>query len=77
MFDHDRYEGSSPTSHFETRKLRQILKGVRICEAHKRKRYVDTERDPKCNVNRNAKKRNEYLNKRCQKRNSRAIISII
>ena len=43
----------------QVRKLRQIVKGLQICEAHKRKGYVDTERNPKCNVNRNAKKQNE------------------
>ena len=33
-------------------------KGLRICKAHERQRYADMERNPKCNVNRNAKKRN-------------------
>ena len=47
MFDHDRYVGSSPASQFKTRKLRQIVKELQICEAHKRKRYVDTERNQK------------------------------
>ena len=49
MFDHDRYvgPGSSPTFQFKTRKRRQIVKGQQICEANKRKRYVDTERNSK------------------------------
>ena len=49
MFDHDRYvgPGSSPTLQFKTKKLRQIVKGIQISEANKRKRYVDTERNPK------------------------------
>ena len=49
MFDHDRYvgPGSSPTFQFKMRKLRQIVKRLQICKAHKRKRYVDTERKPK------------------------------
>ena len=49
MFDHDRYvgPGSSPTFQFKRRKLWQIVKGIQICEANKRKRYVDTERNPK------------------------------
>ena len=38
-------------------------KGLQICEAHERKRYMDTERNPKGNINRNVKKRNRYLNK--------------
>ena len=38
-------------------------KGLQICKAHECKRYADMERNPKCNVNRNAKKRNPYLNK--------------
>ena len=35
MFDHDRYvgPGSSPTFQFKMRKLRQIAKGLQICEA--------------------------------------------
>ena len=54
MFAHDRYVGSSPTSQFKTRKLWQIVKGLQICEDHRRKRYVDTERNPKCIDNKNA-----------------------
>ena len=49
MFDHDRYvgPGSCPTFQFKTRKMWPIVKGLQICEANKRKRYVDTERNPK------------------------------
>ena len=38
-FDHDRYVGSSPTFQFKTRKLRQIVKGLQIWEAHECKRH--------------------------------------
>ena len=49
MFDHDTYvgPGSSPTFQFKMKKLQQIVKGLQICEANRRKRYVYTERNPK------------------------------
>ena len=52
-------------------------KGLQICEAHKCKRYVDTERNPKLQCQQKCKETKLILKQWCQKTNSRAIILIM
>ena len=71
-----RYVGSIPTFQFKTRKLRQIEKDYKFVNHINARDMWTWKETQKCNVNINANKQNEYLYKRCQKTNSRAIISI-